>query len=141
MSNQRVTALPAVTGFRVLSPYTRAREAHIPENRVTGGNAVTPPESVPGRSAGTVSRPPRSNVTILRFCRCRDCRRFFRDDWGQQVCERGIGGTKITWGSGTRRCDPPPDAWHYCAGYSGPAISKDIWVWTYTHGGENHAEQ
>lgn len=30
--------------------------------------------------------------------------------------------------------DYPPDAWHYCADYNGPQISKDIWIWKYQKG-------
>jgi hypothetical protein len=25
--------------------------------------------------------------------------------------------------------DYPADAWHYCALYRGPQISRDVWVW------------
>ncbi len=58
------------------------------------------------------TRPP----TILKHCRCQDCRRL-RD--GQ--CAVGI----LVSG------DCPPTAWHYCAEYLGPAISPDTFVWRY----------
>jgi hypothetical protein len=54
--------------------------------------------------------------TVLKHCRCQDCRRL-RD--GQ--CAVGI----MVAG------DYPPNAWHYCAEYLGPAISPDTFVWRY----------
>jgi hypothetical protein len=80
-------------------------------------------------------------VTILRHCRCIDCRKFFRDVHGEYFCQDYIGGTKITWGTGERKCEPPPEAWHYCSMYDGPQISKDVWVWKRQQEGENHAEK
>jgi len=44
-------------------------------------------------------------------------------------CRDYIGGTAIVWATGERVSDPQPDAWHYCAGYNGPQISKDVWAW------------
>jgi hypothetical protein len=58
-----------------------------------------------------------------------DCRRFYKDASGEFHCESHIGGTCIEWATGKRYCDPPPDAWHYCADYHGPQISKDVWAW------------
>jgi len=58
-----------------------------------------------------------------------DCRKFHADGCGNYYCDSYIGGTKVTWATGKRECDPPPDAWHYCADYHGPQISKDVWVW------------
>jgi hypothetical protein len=57
-----------------------------------------------------------------------DCRRFWSQD-GTYFCAAGIGGTLITWGTGERTYSPAPDAWHYCARYDGPAISKSVFVW------------
>jgi len=68
-------------------------------------------------------------VTILKHCRCIDCRKFHADGSGNYYCDSGIGGTATTWATGKRECDPPPDAWHYCSDYHGPQISKDVWVW------------
>jgi len=73
-------------------------------------------------------RPPSVDVTILKHCRCIDCRKFSKVE-GEYCCRDGIGGTKVVWGTGERICDPPPEAWHYCAGYHGPQISRDVWVW------------
>lgn len=67
-------------------------------------------------------------VTILRHCRCSDCRKFSRQG-GMFFCSEFLGGTGTVWGTGERTCDPPPDAWHYCSCYDGPVINKDIWVW------------
>ena len=50
-----------------------------------------------------------------------------------------IGGTKIDWCTGERECQPAPEHWHYCAGYTGPAISKDVWVWQHHQGEQDHA--
>ncbi len=110
--------LPVVTANSPLSP-SRARA------RVS---AYTPKR---GNQVVTGNRPPSVNVTILKHCRCIDCRKFFKTGKveGEYCCRDGIGGTKVVWGTGERICDPPPEAWHYCAGYHGPQISKDVWVW------------
>lgn len=82
-----------------------------------------PPQDTP------VSAPPPSpEVTILRHCRCADCRNFSQAD-GANYCREGIGGTFVVWATGKRVCEPAPDAWHYCSHYEGPQISKDVWVW------------
>jgi len=64
----------------------------------------------------------------LKLCRCRDCRKFHKIS-GDFYCDEYIGGTAVVWATGERFCDPPPDAWHYCAGYDGPLLSGDVWVW------------
>ena len=115
-----VTALPPVTGFPPLSPYTRVRTHTIETNRekpVTPGNAVTRSQA-----------PSPEAVTILKHCRCCDCRKFSREG-KEYFCSEYIGGTCVVWATGKKTCDPPPDAWHYCACYHGPQISKDVWVW------------
>lgn len=78
----------------------------------------------PGKRYSADSRdsaPPRF-VTVLKYCRCQDCRHWIGEPYSE--CVRGIivNGLK----------EPPaypPDAWHYCALYHGPQISKDVWVW------------
>ncbi len=108
MSSPAVTVLPPVTGISGISAYARAR-ARVGinrENPVTPGNAVT----------------------LLRHCRCLDCRKFSKVG-GDYFCSEYIGGTSVVWVTGQRVCDPPPDAWHYCACYDGPQISRDVWVW------------
>ena len=93
--------------------HTRARE-----QQVDAGPVQTPqPLHVPGA------------VTLLKHCRCMDCRRFYKAMGGEFYCESYIGGTRIEWATGKRYCDPLPDAWHYCADYHGPQISKDVWPW------------
>ncbi len=72
--------------------------------------------------------PPPGSVTVLKHCRCQDCRNFHCVA-GEYCCRDGIGGTKVVWATGERICDPPPETWHYCAGYHGPQISRDVWVW------------
>ena len=105
------TAIPGISAHacaRVTRAGARTRAIAVNrENPVTPGNAVT----------------------LLRHCRCIDCRKFTQDAVGEYFCEDYIGGTAIVWGTGRRVCDPPPDAWHYCAGYDGPQISKDVFVW------------
>ena len=76
---------------------------------------------------------PSSSVTVLKHCRCMDCRYFHRMA-GEYYCTEYVGGTKVRWIDGYRQCAPPPDAWHYCAFYHGPQISKDIWIWKYQKG-------
>ncbi|OQB85183.1 MAG: hypothetical protein BWX88_02022 [Planctomycetes bacterium ADurb.Bin126] len=91
----------------------------------------------PGAGASQSSRSshpvPSLKVTVLRHCRCLDCRKWVAAD---RACRAGIGGVKVTWGTGERVCDPPPDAWQYCAGYNGPQVSPDVWVWPHTEGVE-----
>ncbi len=69
-----------------------------------------------------------ATANILRHCRCIDCRKFSKPG-GEYVCSEYIGGTKGIWGTSKRECDPPPEAWHYCACYDGSQISRDVWVW------------
>ena len=64
----------------------------------------------------------------LRYCRCVDCWKFFKDAIGNYVCREGIGGTMVVWTTGERECVPLPDAWHYCSYYDGPQVSKDVIV-------------
>ena len=71
---------------------------------------------------------PAKEDVILKHCRCMDCRNFSQID-GEYFCSEYIGGTKATWATGRRQCDPPPEAWHYCSHYEGPQISKAIWLW------------
>ena len=70
-------------------------------------------------------------VTILKHCRCIDCRRFHKTRLGDYYCDSLIGGTRIVCDTLERYCDPPPDAWHYCRDYRGPRVSKDVFVWKY----------
>jgi len=113
-------------------PY--ARENPGDENSIRGwaekeslhsSESQRPPES---RESHSRPPAPASNVTILRHCRCRDCRKFSKVG-SEYFCQDHIGGTAVVWATGERVCDPPPDAWHYCAGYGGPLVSKDVWTW------------
>lgn len=72
--------------------------------------------------------PPPRDVTILKHCRCVDCRHFHRVG-GRYVCDRNVGGTGVVWATGEHVCNPKPEQWHYCACYHGPQISKDVWAW------------
>jgi len=82
-----------------------------------------------GNEVVTGNLPPSVEGTVLKHCRCLDCRKFHRHAWGEFSCDAFIGGTKVAWATGKRECDPPPDAWHYCRDYHGPQISKDVWDW------------
>jgi hypothetical protein len=77
--------------------------------------------------------PPVCNVTILRHCRCIDCRLWLTAP--HSMCRHGIvvNGLKAA-------PEYPADFWHYCARYDGPQVNKDIFVWKYPQGGESHAE-
>ncbi|OQB83251.1 MAG: hypothetical protein BWX88_03440 [Planctomycetes bacterium ADurb.Bin126] len=103
------------------TPYAREQgnEIYIP---------VAETDSQESQSRKPAPPPPPASVTILRHCRCIDCCNFYRQD-GVCFCAAGIGGTLITWGTGERAYHPTTDAWHYCAGYDGPAISKSVFVW------------
>jgi len=89
--------------------------------------ASTAPPSL--RPAHRPPVPMPSDVVVLKHCRCMDCRNFSADGAGNYYCSELIGGTAVVWATGERFCDPPPDAWHYCARYRGPQVSKDVWVW------------
>ena len=84
----------------------------------------------------TSSDAPPSTVILLRHCRCMDCRSFSKVN-GEYFCSEYIGGTAVVWATGKRQCDPSPAAWHYCACYHGPQISKDVWGWRR----ENHGDE
>ena len=108
-----------VAGVSDSFTHTRARaRTRAGEQRVDTGPLQTPQ---PLRAPGA--------VTLLKHCRCMDCRRLHEDMNGEFFCESYIGGTRVEWATGKRYCDPPPDAWHYCADYHGPQISKDVWAW------------
>ena len=61
-------------------------------------------------------------ATILRHCRCIDCRHWIRPPYSE--CVHGLirNGVKPV-------PEYPADAWHYCALYHGPQLSKDVIVW------------
>jgi len=65
---------------------------------------------------------PPAPATILKHCRCRDCRKWIGKPYSE--CRHGIirNGVK-------EPPEYPAEAWHYCALYRGPQISKDVWVW------------
>jgi hypothetical protein len=108
-----------VAGVSDSFTHTRAHaRTRAGEQKVDTGPLQTPQ---PLRAPGA--------VTLLKHCRCMDCRRFYKAMGGEFYCESCIGGTRIEWATGKRYCDPPPDAWHYCADYHGPQISKDVWAW------------
>ncbi len=81
-----------------------------------------------------VSMPPPAPATVLKNCRCRDCRR-----WDDAVGQCEVSGlvryvpredyeplVRQFWSDlGMIR----PQQWHYCADYRGPQISKDV-VWS-----------
>jgi len=89
-----------------------------------------------GRAPVQPLQPLRAPVpaTILRHCRCSDCLNFSCVA-GEYFCSEYIGGMAVVWATGERFCDPPPDAWHYCARYRGPQVSKDVFVWPKSHVG------
>jgi len=90
----------------VSNPHTRAcGERGRPE---TSSNLVGPRRALP----------PPAPATVLRHCRCSDCLNFSCVA-GEHFCSEYIGGTAVVWATGERFCDPPPDAWHYCARYRG----------------------
>ena len=69
----------------------------------------------------TCKTPP-SQVTILKHCRCQDCRHWLRAPYA--MCRHGlvVNGVKAI-------PEYPADEWHYCAMYHGPQVSKEVWVW------------
>ena len=90
--------------------------------------ATTAPPMRRQRDACNGSVTPPAPAILLRHCHCSDCLNF-SNAAGEYFCSEYIGGTAIVWATGERFCDPTPDAWHYCARYRGPQVSKDVWVW------------
>lgn len=78
--------------------------------------------------------PPAPSATILRLCRCGDCRRW--DHQYGHCPELGLRAyvprenvhpaMRQFW---TDLATIRLDEWHYCKFYDGPAVSKDVWVW------------
>ena len=119
MTTDTQARLPVTGGYR-FPPLSVHARAHARDGAYM---------SKPGNRVVTGNRPvPSTNVTVLKHCRCIDCRNFSRLA-GEYHCTEYIGGTKVVWATGRRYCDPPPDEWHYCAFYNGPQVSKDVWVW------------
>lgn len=63
-------------------------------------------------SSGSTGRMP-GRVTILKHCRCIDCRHW------------------TGWCRALVPASEPPEQWHWCARYSGPRISKQVFIWQY----------
>ena len=70
----------------------------------------------------TATYPPPRPATVLKHCRCMDCRHWIGEPHSE--CVHGIirNGVKPV-------PEYPADAWHWCALYHGPQVSKDVWVW------------
>jgi len=88
------------------TPY--ARENHGIEKTYIAGGKPDSPDSAD--SQGRMPRPcPARSVTILRHCRCVDCRL-----WTLGRCPLGT---------------DDANRWLYCAEYNGPRTSRDVLVW------------
>ena len=98
-------------------------------NRLLGSTVVPTLQTI---HPTTNSIPAPGRVTILKHCRCVDCRRFHKSLVGDSYyCDSLIGGTRIVYDTLECYCDPPPEAWHYCHDYRGPQISKETLMWKY----------
>ena len=73
-----------------------------------------------GLPAG-VSNPPTNLFTVLKRCRCNDCPHWVEARRIKQHYCRALIPTAAE-----------PTQWHWCAGYGGPAISKETLVWKYS---------
>ena len=99
-----------------------------------GEHTVGPNRSPDSRDSHVASRRPLPTaVTILKHCRCADCRKFTHQT---STCSEGIGGTWRVWPTG-KQVSQPADRWHYCMFYQGPQISRDVWVWPKMLGGSH----
>jgi len=103
------------------------REKGGSRNNMYGGTGRKQTPRLADSRPESVHVPAKEDV-ILKHCRCMDCRNFSQID-GEYFCSEYIGGTKATWATGRRQCDPPPEAWHYCSHYEGPKISTEVWLW------------
>lgn len=117
-------ATPGRIGRKLLRPTSCA-----------GAGEIGPAESTPHFPRFSLP----SSATVLKHCRCMDCRKW--DRRADMCFESGFSRyvpreeyhprMQRFWSDlGMIRLD----AWHYCAFYHGPQISKDIWVWP-KHGG------
>ena len=127
MSSVLPTSLPPYRALPVFPVDRHPARARARDGAYTPKPGKEPVRTETGKAPLAPSTPS-ADVTILRHCRCQDCIGF-SGKAGQYVCVHDIGGTKITWATGQRQCDPPPDAWHHCSHYHGPQISTDVWVW------------
>jgi len=66
--------------------------------------------------------PPSLHVILLRHCRCQDCRHLLKG-----LRPNSLSGSQC--GRGMLVAEESVEAWHYCAEYDGPQVSKDVWVW------------
>ena len=103
------------------------REKGGSRNNMYGGTGRKQTPRLADSRPESVHVPAKEDV-ILKHCRCMDCRKFSQIN-GECFCSEDIGGTKVTWATGKRECDPPPEAWHYCSHYDGPQISKAVLLW------------
>ena len=84
-------------------------------------------------------RPLPASATILKHCRCMDCRQWdhmagmcFELGYRQYVPREQYHPAMQRFWTDVGMIDP--DGWHYCASYHGPQISKDVWVWPKSSG-------
>ena len=104
--------MPLLGGYRPTR--TRTRVEVNPEK------GATKPQPATGRNSRLI--PPPARVTILRHCRCIDCEQWIKHPYN--ACEHGLISNGVK-----DKPEYPADAWHYCALYDGPQISKDVFVW------------
>ena len=110
------------------------RGAHMGLTSVQQMLSATAPPKRRLAEVGVKSFAPPAPATILRHCRCQDCRRW--DETAGQCEARGLvryipkadyhPAMQPFWSDlGMIR----PEQWHYCADYHGPQISMDVWAW------------
>ena len=95
---------------------------------LAGGNIqkkAVDPASRTSRQPIPTPRP----ATILKYCRCVDCRHWVETYIKTYRCRELI-----------PTCGPA-DQWHWCTCYSGPQISKDVYVWKYDRTGQGVAHR
>ena len=92
--------------------------------------ATAVPPACPRQRPAVHSAP--APATLLRHCRCTDCHHW---DDEQGLCDvlplrRYVPASHPALAAfPTRAGTVQPDAWHYCARYQGPQVSRDVWVW------------
>ncbi len=132
---ENLTAYRALPRFPVCAPQARARTYTRGRGRAHAHMGGYTPKrgKLPVRPKTGNAPPPSPNVTILKNCRCQDCRRW--DDYAGQCEVRCLvryvpkedyhPAMQPFWSDlGMIR----PEQWHYCSEYHGPQISKDICV-------------
>jgi hypothetical protein len=121
-SRESVTASRANTSGGSLQVCASSESVFTPYARERGEKYIEGAGRDSHESQTRNRPPPPAQATILRHCRCQDCGHWVgrpHNECAEGIVRNGVMPVP----------EYPPDAWHFCALYDGPQISKDVWVW------------